>query len=162
KAYYPPAQIFRDLDSIPLGKSFPEAIREALSRAKVVLVVIGPTWASVTNSNGDRRLDDPSDHVRIEVELALSSDVLVIPVLISGARMPKAEMLPYGLRSLVSLQAAEVPPDPYFTYGMQRLLYAIENAYAYRLPDSPRNEWFERLAKLMDRCDSPPLGRCLR
>jgi hypothetical protein len=162
KAYYPPAQIFRDLDSIPLGKPFPEAIREALSRAKTVLVVIGPRWASITNSNGDPRLNDPTDYVRIEVELALSSDALVIPVLVLGATMPTAEMLPSGLRPLVSLQAADVPPDPYFDYGMQRLLYAIEKGRGYKLPDSPRNEWLERLAKLMDRCDSPPFGRCLR
>jgi hypothetical protein len=162
KAYYPPARIFRDLDSILLGKPFPQAIRAALSRVKTVLVIIGPNWASITNSNGGFRLDDPTDYVRIEVELALSLDALVIPVLVSRAAMPKAEMLPSALRPLVSLQAAEVPPDPFFDYGMQRLLYAIEKAHGYRLPDSPRNEWLERLAKLMDRCDSPPFGRCLR
>jgi hypothetical protein len=162
KTYYPPSQIFRDLDSIPLGKPFPQAIREALSRAKTVLVVIGPTWATITDNKGNRRLDDASDHVRIEVELALASDALVIPVLVSDATMPHPEMLPASLRRLASLQAADVPPDPFFDHGMMRLVCAIEQGHGYKLPDSPRNEWFEKLANLMDRCDSPPFGRCIR
>lgn len=122
KSHFPVERIFRDLDSIPLGKPFPEVIREALANSKVALIVIGPTWTSVTDSSGSRRLDDPTDFVRIEVELALSSGLLVVPVLVSGASMPKGTELPNTLQTLVFLQAIQVRPDPDFHRDMDRLI----------------------------------------
>jgi hypothetical protein len=82
-------QIFKDVDSIPLGVSFPAHIRQLLSKASVVLVVIGPDWVTAEDEHGRRRLDDPSDFVRLEVELALRADMPVIPVLVSNASMPQ-------------------------------------------------------------------------
>lgn len=121
-SHLPVERIFRDLDSIPLGKPFPEVIREALGNSEVALIVIGPRWTAVTDSAGNPRLHDPADPVRIEVELALSSGILVVPVLVSGASMPQAVELPTTLHSLVSLQAIQVHPDPDFHRDMDRLI----------------------------------------
>src|SRR5438874_1986477 len=82
-------QVFKDVDNIPLGVSFPSHIKQMLSKANFVLVIIGPSWVTATDEHGVRRLDDENDFVRLEVELALRANMPVIPVLVSNARMPK-------------------------------------------------------------------------
>lgn len=112
--------VFRDLDSIPLGEPFPQFIKRALANASAVLVIIGPTW--LNNSKQSRsRLFDPEDHVRIEIESALSSKAKVIPVLLSPAAMPTASDLPASIRRLAELNALTVRPDPDFNNDMERL-----------------------------------------
>jgi pSer/pThr/pTyr-binding forkhead associated (FHA) protein len=63
-------QIFLDVDSIPFGVDFRTFINQRLEKCRVVLVVIGPSWASCANERGIR-LQQPNDHVRLEVEAAL-------------------------------------------------------------------------------------------
>src|SRR5947209_16595992 len=65
--------VFWDLDSIALGRDFVDVVDEWLSRAEVLLVVIGPTWVDTADEHG-RRLDHPDDHVRLEIEAALKCD----------------------------------------------------------------------------------------
>ena len=74
-------QVFRDIDSIEAGENFEESIRNALRLATVVLVVIGPRWLEARSQDGARRIDDPADYVRREIETALSSDAAVVPCL---------------------------------------------------------------------------------
>ena len=132
-AHFPHERIFRDLDSIPLGKPFPEVIREAVGKSAAALVIIGPGWVAIGDDSGKRRLNDPGDFVRIEVELALSSGILVIPVLVSGARMPKAKELPTALRPLVSLQSIQVRADPDFHRDMERLISRLSSLFEVEL-----------------------------
>jgi anti-anti-sigma factor len=122
KAHFPVERIFRDLESIPLGKPFSEVIREAIAHSQIALIVIGPRWVTITDPNGHRRLEDPTDPVRIEAEVALSSGVLVVPVLVSEATMPAAEELPSSLQPLIVLQAIQIRPDPDFHRDMDRLI----------------------------------------
>jgi tetratricopeptide (TPR) repeat protein len=119
---FPSASIFRDLDSIPLGKPFPQVLREAASGAAVALVVIGPEWTTVRDEQGRRRLDDPGDFVRGEIETTLVAGIPVVPVLVSNAKMPRPEDLPESLRPLLERQGIEVHPDPYFHHDMDRLI----------------------------------------
>src|SRR5436190_4239333 len=60
--------VFYDIDSIAPGRDFVDVLGESLARADVLLVVIGPTWATCTDEDGERRLDDPNDYVRLEVQ----------------------------------------------------------------------------------------------
>ncbi|MEQ1860933.1 MAG: toll/interleukin-1 receptor domain-containing protein [Chthoniobacteraceae bacterium] len=93
--------IFRDVDTIPAGVDFPTFIQQSLRDCAVVLVFIGHDWPNATDSHGQRRLEDPCDHVRIEIETALGlPDVRVIPVMVKRAAMPAADLLPEGLRAL--------------------------------------------------------------
>ena len=101
-------KIFRDVDSIPLGRNFETVIGEAIRGASACLVIIGPNWL-VATQGGRRRLDDPEDFVRTEVELALKAGVEVIPVLVDGARMPGAKDLPKSISALAKLNAQELP-----------------------------------------------------
>lgn len=70
-----------------------------------MLVVIGKGWVDARDAAGRRRLDDPGDFVRLEVESALRRDIRVVPVLVDGASLPEAEELPETMRGLVRRQA---------------------------------------------------------
>lgn len=101
-------QVFRDFDSTEPGVDFRKAISDALESCAVALVLIGPAWIRVTDDQGRRRLDDPGDFVRLEVETVLERDVRVIPVLVGGTSMPPRDALPDSLAALVFRQAARL------------------------------------------------------
>src|SRR5579862_959179 len=87
-------QMFMDVDTIEPGVDFAEEIFRAVASCKVLLAIIGPSWLTATDANGRRRLDDPDDIVRLEIEAALGRSVRVIPILIEGAVMPTRQDLP--------------------------------------------------------------------
>lgn len=115
-------QVFRDLDSIPLGVPFADFIREALRKVNNVLVVIGPTWTQPAPGVARSRLFEPNDFVRIELEIALNSPTKVVPVLLAPAKMPDPAELPTSIQQLARLNAIEVRPDPDFDADMARLI----------------------------------------
>jgi hypothetical protein len=99
-------QVFKDNDSIDAGQEWPERLDAAIRNASVVLVLIGPAWADARGHDGELRLENPEDWVRLEVEAALGHDgAAVVPVLVDGASMPAADVLPDSLRPLTSHQA---------------------------------------------------------
>src|SRR5512138_2905984 len=94
-------KVFRDIDDIGAGQDFRAKIAQEIDKSDILLVIIGPKWESITNSQGNRRLDDPNDFVRLEVEEGLkNSKKIVIPVLVENAPMPRPESLPQSLREL--------------------------------------------------------------
>ncbi|MDX6690937.1 MAG: hypothetical protein QOG15_2394 [Solirubrobacteraceae bacterium] len=98
-------RIFRDV-AIEPGVDFVDHIERVMDACEVCIVVIGPRWLSATNPDGRRRLDDPTDLVRLEIERALQRpDVEVIPVLVDGAAMPAERDLPLGLQPLARRNA---------------------------------------------------------
>ena len=52
-----------------------------MAACQVLLAIIRPTWLTVSDEQGRRRLDKPDDLVRLEVEAALTRGVRVIPIL---------------------------------------------------------------------------------
>ena len=126
---FPQGAVFKDVDSIPLGVDFREHLQSALNRCRVVLVLIGPKWSGICDQSGNRRLDNPADFVRVEVETALSRERLrVIPVLVGGASLPGTQELPDSLQKLPFLNAADVRRDPDFANDMARLIKNIQQA----------------------------------
>jgi hypothetical protein len=103
-----PEQTFMDLDDIQGGDDFTAVIGEKVSQCSALLAVIGDRWLTLTGPDGIRRLDAPGDFVRLEIAKALERGVRVIPVLVSGAAMPRPEDLPEALRPLSVHQAVEV------------------------------------------------------
>jgi TIR domain len=94
-------QVFMDVDTIAPGVKFTDVITEALSSCAVLLAVIGPRWLTATDEDGRRRLDDRDDIVRWEIQTALERDgIVVIPVLVEGAVMPRPHQLPQSLAGL--------------------------------------------------------------
>ena len=104
----PGASIFMDVDKLNPGDDFEVALGRSLESCKVMLAVVGPQWATLTDEHGRRRLEDPDDFVRKEIRAALEGGVRVIPVLVNGARMPEKSTLPADLQELAKRQAMEV------------------------------------------------------
>lgn len=101
-------RVFIDVDGIPVGEDFTEKIETALAGSDVQLVVIGPGWLDAAHIDGRRRLDDPQDFVRREIEGALQRDIRLVPVLVRGANMPAADRLPPSIAPLANRQAHEL------------------------------------------------------
>jgi len=89
-------QVFMDVDTIAPGLDFAEVITEAVSTCEVLLAVIGPRWLDAKDEDGQRRLEDPDDIVRLEIAAALERNIRVIPILVEGAQMPRLQQLPDG------------------------------------------------------------------
>ena len=102
------ARLFMDVDHIPAGTDFVAHLNSQVAECNVVLVVIGSNWLGAKDESGGRRLDNPDDFVRIEIAAALARDIRVIPVLVDGARMPKARELPEPLKALARRHAVDV------------------------------------------------------
>lgn len=103
---YGEEQVFKDVDTIEIGLDFDEAIERVVAASDVMLVVIGGDW--VTDQSGRRRLEDPEDYVRKEIEAGLARNIRVIPILVESATMPTADDLPDPLMALTRRQAFEL------------------------------------------------------
>jgi hypothetical protein len=101
KARFCRDRVFMDVDTIELGVDFVEELNTALSQCAALIAVIGPRWLAATNPFGQRRLHDPDDFVRLEIEHALQRNVRVIPVLVDSTPMPRRQDLPESLAPLV-------------------------------------------------------------
>ena len=96
-----PKSMFLDTDGIDAGQEFPTRIEQAIAACRAMLVVIGPGWLTLTREDGSRRLDEPGDWVRQEIEAGLARpQIAIVPVLYGGATMPPAEQLPETIRDL--------------------------------------------------------------
>jgi len=126
---FSPKQVFKDVDSIELGDDFVQMITRAVGSCDVLLALIGDQWLTITDVHGRRRLDDPDDFVRLEIEAALTRNVRIIPILVDGANMPRADELPAGLAGVVRRQALELSPSR-FEYDTSRLLKVLETTLA--------------------------------
>jgi tetratricopeptide (TPR) repeat protein len=115
--------VFRDVYDIPAGSDFRTILNNEVSKGDIFLAIIGPQWVEITDSQGIRRLDDPNDFVRIEVESALNNpQTRVIPVLVNDANMPVEKDLPESLKELCYRNAVKVRTDPDFPHDMEMLL----------------------------------------
>jgi TonB family protein len=100
--------VFMDVAGIEAGRDFRKAIEESVAGCGVLLVMMGPSWATAKDENGRLRLEDPNDFVREEVASALRRDIPVIPVLVRGAKMPRADQLPEPVKDLAFRNAVEL------------------------------------------------------
>jgi len=72
KGHFGDGTIFLDTDTIPIGMDFRQCLGDAVNQCDVLLAVIGDHWLDARYADGpqqgSRRLDDPHDYVRIEIE----------------------------------------------------------------------------------------------
>ncbi|HUR84204.1 MAG TPA: toll/interleukin-1 receptor domain-containing protein [Solirubrobacteraceae bacterium] len=127
------SNVFMDVDMQP-GVDFVERIRTVVAACHVLLVVIGPEWATTVPGEAQPRIADPEDFVRLEVGTALGrSDVTVIPLLVERASMPSPEDLPENLRPLTRRNALELS-DLRWHDDTRRLMEVIEQLLAQAEP----------------------------
>lgn len=124
-ARYGREAVFIDVEAIEAGEDFVEAIGRAMEDADAALVVIGPGWLGASRADGSRRLQDPKDFVRLEIEAALDRGIRTIPVLVQGASMPGSEELPSTLVRLSRLNAVDLV-DRRFQADLEALFSSLE------------------------------------
>jgi hypothetical protein len=117
--------VFMDVDMAP-GVDFERQITQVVSGCVALLIVMGPRWAETTEKDGQRRIDNPADFVRLEVETGLHRpEVTPIPVLVDGARMPRREDLPPEIRAIARRNAIELS-DGRWSYDVGRLMETLD------------------------------------
>lgn len=119
-------RVFRDRDMRP-GTNWVKRLQTVAGACHVMLVVVGPRWATVTQgSDPTPRLAKPDDTLRVEVETALSRDeVTIIPVTVDEAQMPDPSEVPPSLAELCQIQAFSMS-DAHWDYDLARLVAELE------------------------------------
>ncbi len=116
--------VFMDVSGIDPGIDFRKAIDDNVACCGVLLAMIGPTWATIAGTDGQRRLDNAHDYVRLEIASALARNIPVIPVLVHDARMPHADQLPDNLKDLAYRNSVEIT-HARWNSDMQLLIQAL-------------------------------------
>lgn len=133
--------IFKDIHSVQLGIDYLKMTTEAVANCDVLLAIVGNRWLD------GRRIDDPNDLVRVEIETAMGRDIPVIPVLVGGAEMPAQDELPDGLKPLGYRNAIKVRPDPDFPTDMARLVEALGGIISIKpAAKAKERSWIRKLA----------------
>jgi TIR domain len=117
-------RIFMDV-TMEAGVDYTERIEDAIGSCGALIALIGGEWLTLTDERGHRRIDDPADLHRLEIEAGLARGVRVIPTLVQGARTPPGDQLPGSLQPLVRRQAVELS-DGRWDYDVGRLIAVLE------------------------------------
>ncbi|WP_370418973.1 toll/interleukin-1 receptor domain-containing protein [Streptomyces sp. QH1-20] len=131
---YGRTRVFKDSETLPPGRNFLHALGAKnlpalIRRCDCMLALIGESWLETRNVRGERRLDQPDDPVRTEIETAIAARIAVIPVLVGGAALPAAERLPNSLKALPFLQATHLRPGAEFGRDLDALCERFEHSF---------------------------------
>jgi formylglycine-generating enzyme required for sulfatase activity len=127
--------VFRDTYDIGGGADWRDVLDREINSCKVMLVIIGPDWANLAYPNGEKRLFDPKDVTRWEIATGLrrsrEESITLIPILVTGARLPKAEELPEDLHALLEKNVIHLRNYPDLDSDMEKLIYDIRRSRGY-------------------------------
>lgn len=151
-------QVFMDVSGIPLGADFRLAIEEQVVGCDVMLILIGPSWL-LEDEDGRRVIDKEDDFVRLAIEVALKREILTVPVLLDGARLPREEDLPIQIRKLANIQAATLSHSN-FARDSDRLIRSLTGILSQQQDQSaPRGKPEARIStSIVDRVRKKLLG----
>jgi hypothetical protein len=122
-----PGRVFRDISEMEGGLDFEDQVRDQLQQCQAALVVIGPDWLNIRDSDGNLRLHSEGDYVRIEIESVLARQALrVFPLLVKGASLPIPDAVPPSLRPLLRRHGYPTRRDPDFKSDIARLIVALD------------------------------------
>ena len=125
KKLLPSWEIFYDHHSLDLGDRFPDELRQAVTDAEFVLVVIGPKWLELLK---ERKVASETDYVHEEIRTAFSSESGVIPVAVGNANFPsEADLSDFPeIQSLANLNGKAIRPEPDFDKDIEALVGYLE------------------------------------
>jgi hypothetical protein len=139
---FTPSDLFMDVEGhIKPGDDFVEVLNRQVAACDVLLVVIGPRWADLLVA----RAGDRDDFVAIEIKAALEHGKRVIPVLVGGAAMPRAETLPEPIRALARRNAVGLRPER-FKADCQGLISALKEQLSAAENERAKRTEVERAA----------------
>ena len=135
RKHLPKKDIFIDVDNIPKGVDFADHLSRHVSQCETLLAIVGPQWLNLADETGRRRLDSPDDFVRIEIAAALKRNIPVVPVLLDGTPMPRADQLPEDLKGFERRNAAFLSRDS-FRGDMDKLIedLGLKPKLAWQVP----------------------------
>ena len=110
--------VFMDVAAIPVAVNYPDFLSQQIGNCKLVLALIGPDWT--------KKIHQPDDPVRMELESAIGHQVTVLPVLIGDTPMPPAEELPKSITTVATQNAVVVGVSRDFYTHMQAILPKVE------------------------------------
>ena len=148
-------QCYLDVEHVEPGFDFVQSIEKGIADCEVLIVVIGPDWITQQDQDGNPRLHNPNDWVRIETATGLKRKIRVIPVLVGGAALPKEDQLPDDLKELCRRQAHELS-DSRWTHDVGKLIESIEKAGIKGGP-SPQQIAFRKKLKISAAISAPLL-----
>lgn len=105
--HLPRERVFMDVAGIDAGEDFTAKLENALGQCDVMIALIGKRWLGAAD-NAASRIHTANDWVRVEIAAALRRGIRVIPVLLDGAHLPKADALPEDLHLLPRMNAVDV------------------------------------------------------
>lgn len=140
--------VFLDKQTLGAGVDWNLEIDNAIRDAAAVVVVFSEEWygavdepdaAAATAADGAvalppstprprRRIDDPADKLRVEVEMAARHNRLVFPIIVDGSGEPRPEELPESLRFVCKRQFLRIDVSGNFEAQMDRLIGDIRSA----------------------------------
>jgi hypothetical protein len=118
------SNVFFDVTSIGAGEDFEKKIDFEMSRSDVALIFIGDKWTGSREQTAKSNIWDHHDYVRAEVRAALNRTMLVLPILVFGARMPRPEDLPEDIRGMARLNALPLRHES-FDHDVENIIVAI-------------------------------------
>jgi hypothetical protein len=98
-------QVFRDREDMRGGASWRQQVLHAISAQSALVVLIDREWGDPGQAVGRRRLDNPTDPIRMEIRDGLADGATIIPVLLDGAQMPDEAALPADIGALAGIHA---------------------------------------------------------
>jgi hypothetical protein len=139
---FPPEQLFMDVEYVEPGLDFVRVLTDQVAECDVLISVIGKGWIDARDEAGARRLDNPADFVRIEIESALAQDKRVIPVLVGQAQMPRTDQLPETMKPFATRNAVRLTHER-FRSDTNGLIAALQRAL--KIAEDARKEKAKRL-----------------
>jgi ABC-type amino acid transport substrate-binding protein len=101
---------------IPGGDPWEEKLQFEIATCTVFICFIGANWME-RGDDGLPRINSRNDNVRKELELAISLEKRILPILVGDAVFPKASELPESLKIIANIEFVTlrfIPPDFYF------------------------------------------------
>lgn len=125
KQKFPDSLVF-DVETIPLGVNIKSYLRDIIRYCFVQIVIIGEKWVDIRDKvTNEKRLNNPADFVRLEIESAIKEGIAIIPVLVDKANMPHLDDLPESIKSLGYRNALDLSEEN-FEEQIQKLIKRLE------------------------------------
>jgi uncharacterized protein YjbI with pentapeptide repeats len=106
KQEFGPDSVLLDVEVEGTAEELRQWVQRVVPEAGVMLVLIGHKW--ILSEDGRRRLEEPEDIVRLEIELALLHDLPIIPIQIDDAPRPTHVDLPDSIRKIMDFKGYDL------------------------------------------------------
>ncbi|MDJ0740302.1 MAG: toll/interleukin-1 receptor domain-containing protein [Gammaproteobacteria bacterium] len=129
-----------------LGLATPESLHDRIAASDVFVLITGPRWLAAAGDDGTRRIDDPHDSVRREIETAQDLGKPIVVAQIGDAAPLRLADLPAALHGLATIQPVALD-DAHWQASFERLRERIAALFPGAAA-APVDDPYVRLAAL--------------